>query len=66
MFESRLGQLFFSTFIQKRKQEEFHLMKIEIGVIDHCLDLKSRILRIYFPGNDTPTTDKGYKQEILE
>ena len=36
------------------------------GIIHHCLDLKSRILRIYLPGNDTPTTDKGYKQEILE
>ena len=36
------------------------------GIIHHCLDLKSRILRIYLPGNDTPTTDKGCKQEILE
>ena len=36
------------------------------GIIHHCLDLKSQILRIYLPGNDTPTTDKGYKQEILE
>ena len=42
------------------------ILDAQNGIIHHCLDLKSRILRIYFPGNDTPTTDKGYKQEILE
>ncbi len=42
------------------------LMEMNFGIIHHCLNLKSRILRIYLPGNDTPITDKGYKQEILE
>jgi hypothetical protein len=31
------------------------------GIIHHCLDSKSQILKIYLPGNDTPTTNKGYK-----